>query len=181
MTDYTLDALDHSEPVAGYYAGQMVRGGPRCPVRIWYGPPIDPETGDVMERSYRWLAERCGAPVDLNEVWPWVAQHAISYAQFEGLMRLAEWARETDPGYFTRPAVATGEMDMTGDFEWELFAGQFMEAVADENADGIEAAAGRLKDMAPMDVERVWGHGVEVRRAANGAARVRKMEESDEK
>ena len=94
-------------------------------------------------------------------------------------MRLAEWARETDPGYFARPSVATGEMDMTGDFEWELFAGQFMEAVADENADGIEAAAGRLKDLAPMDVARVWGRGVEVRRAANGAARVRKMEESD--
>lgn len=92
MTDYVVDS-----PREGYYRTRMVRGGPFVPVHIWYGPPHDPETGEIMDRSPRWNALRNGDPCDAAEVWNWCCAHPINETEYHYLLRLKEWAVQHAP------------------------------------------------------------------------------------
>lgn len=38
----------------GYYETRLIKGGPPVGVRITYGPPVDPLTGEEMDRSWRY-------------------------------------------------------------------------------------------------------------------------------
>jgi len=82
-------------PVAGFYKTRW--SDPKAPwvapinrpwvaVRIWFGPPHDPTTGEVMDRSYRWQAIRSGTFVELDWVWPHCARHPISEAEYDALL-----------------------------------------------------------------------------------------------
>ena len=62
--------LDASIPEAGFYRMRLRSGAVPCGVRIWHGPPHDPDTGEEMDRSWRWQAEANGDPVDIDDVWP---------------------------------------------------------------------------------------------------------------
>ena len=57
-------------PVAGYYAFEMSERSVPHVARIWFGAPLDPVTGEEMDRSHRWQATRNGKPCDLESVWP---------------------------------------------------------------------------------------------------------------
>lgn len=86
------------EPVAGFYRGRMVRGGVWVTIRIWYGPPHDPITGEELDRSPRWQAERNGELVAVYAVWPYCAGEPISEAEYRFMLADAKWAREHAPG-----------------------------------------------------------------------------------
>lgn len=85
------------EPVVGFYRVRMVRNGPWVPVRIWRGPPIDPDTGEELDRSWRYFAERDGKLVEVDRVWPWCGRHPISEQEFQFLRQRSEHARHFRP------------------------------------------------------------------------------------
>lgn len=102
--------------MAGWYQW-LRRGRPAQPVRIWFGPPSDPETGEEMARSWRWQMLVSGRPVVAvaedredpfdpvwADVWPQVSADPIPRAEYEFLLATIEHARLHDPNSpFARP------------------------------------------------------------------------------
>lgn len=100
-------------PAAGTYATRLVKGGPRVPVRIWFGTAIiDGEEQDrapgwhveIDGRTDRWEHDeetgyRCRVPLDVNSVWPFCARWPIREARYRFMLRHAEWAREHAPDH----------------------------------------------------------------------------------
>lgn len=80
------------------------------PIRIWWGPPLDPDTGEEMDRSPRWQiavggvlllddqpVEISGATiVNLSDIWPQALSHPIERARYEYLIARADWAADYD-------------------------------------------------------------------------------------
>lgn len=92
-----MNALHVDTPTAGFYAMRLVRNGPLVPVRIWYGPPHDPVTGEELDRSHRYQAELGGKPTDVDRVWPWCAKHPIDEAEYRYMLGVSQWAAEHAP------------------------------------------------------------------------------------
>jgi hypothetical protein len=95
-------ALQADTPVTGYYRFRWRRGAPACGVRIWYGPPRDPDTGEEMDRSWRWQAQVNGRYVDLRRVWPVCGAEPISPDEHDYLAYRAQVATAADP--YSAPA-----------------------------------------------------------------------------
>lgn len=93
----TFEGADVSEPVAGFYRGRLVSDGVIGGIRLWYGPPKDPVTGEEMDRSHRWQAEFDGAYVEFDRVWPLCAGSPISEADYRALVARREWAKKNSP------------------------------------------------------------------------------------
>lgn len=79
-------------PVAGFYRARLRSGGMMVGIRIWYGAPHDPVTGDEMDRSHRWQAEANGRYIELDHVWPGCAGEPIDQAEHDHLKSLQDWA-----------------------------------------------------------------------------------------
>jgi hypothetical protein len=96
------------------------------PVRIWFGPPLDPETREPLERSWRWQIELAGYPFDevlviggitfaaVSDFWPVVKREPIDEAEYRFRLQRQEWAAEFDeydpfgtPGGRIDPMTAT--------------------------------------------------------------------------
>lgn len=90
-------ALDVTTPVAGFYRFKLRSGGVAVGVRLWFGPPKDPVTGEEMDRSWRWQAEAGGEYVDFDRVWPACGGTPIDEAEYCRLIRQQEWARQNAP------------------------------------------------------------------------------------
>ena len=88
---------DVSEPAAGYFRYRLGQDQPRGGVRIWHGPPLDPVTGEELDRSHRWQAEFNGEPIDFNRVWPACIGEPITEADYRHYCARTEWAREHAP------------------------------------------------------------------------------------
>lgn len=84
-------------PTAGWYRFRLVSGGHPVAVKIWHGPPHDPDTGEELDRGWRWQAQANGEPIDLDRVWPGCAREPIPAAEAEYLLGVAVWARENAP------------------------------------------------------------------------------------
>lgn len=100
-------------PIAGYYATQLVRGGPRVPVKIWFGQAII--GGEEQDRAPGWFVEidgrtdrieldretgyRCRVPLDVTTVWPFCAKEPITENEYRYLAAHAGWAREHQPDH----------------------------------------------------------------------------------
>lgn len=84
-------------PTAGYYRTRLVRGGIFCPVKIWHGPPNDPETGEPLDRSWRWQCLVGGELIDLHRVWPWCGRHPIDETEYTLMLERAKWAAKYAP------------------------------------------------------------------------------------
>ena len=98
--------IDVSTPVAGFFRYRMRAASPRGGVRIWYGPPKDPVTGEVLDRSWRWQAEFNGELVDdFDRVWPACAGDPITEADYRAYCARTEWARQNAPN----SSYATGK------------------------------------------------------------------------
>lgn len=67
-------------------------------VRLWHGPPLDPIDGSVLDRSWRWMAEFDGEPIDFERVWPACTGQPITEAEYRQLVARREWARREAPG-----------------------------------------------------------------------------------
>lgn len=85
------------QPQEGYYKTRLVKGGVWCPVRIWYGQPLDPVTGELLDRSPRWQALRNGEEYDAASVWNWCCGNPISEADYNHMMAVKEWAEKHAP------------------------------------------------------------------------------------
>lgn len=83
----------------GYYRTRMVSGGPWCPVRIWFGPPADPDTGELIDRSPRWQATLRGLQYegDVASLWSWCAKHPITEAEHNYMVATARHAVTHEP------------------------------------------------------------------------------------
>lgn len=83
-----LDAVPIWPPRAGHYQW-MNADETRSAILIWHGPPIDPETGEELDRSPRWQALRDGTEVPIDDVWPLVRGREITQEEYEELRRVA--------------------------------------------------------------------------------------------
>lgn len=97
-------AVSVSEPVAGFYRVKLGRSTVRRYVRTWYGPPADPVTGEILDRSWRWQAEADGEPIDFERVWPICAGDPVSEDDYRRAVARKAWAKEQAP----ESAYATG-------------------------------------------------------------------------
>jgi hypothetical protein len=92
-----VGAQDVSVPKPGFYRHRLRSGGIAGAVRIWFGPPHDPETGEEMDRSHRWQAEFLGEYVEFDECWPLCAGDPVSEAEYRTLIARQDWARRNLP------------------------------------------------------------------------------------
>lgn len=86
-------------PRAGFYRHRRI-GRVDRPVRIWFGPPLDPETGEEMDRSPRWQIMLTGAVLEFdrwNLVWPSCQSDPIPQAEYDYLLARAATSDPTDP------------------------------------------------------------------------------------
>lgn len=90
-------AVDVTTPVAGFYRGKLRSGGVLVGIRLWYGAPHDPVTGEIMDRSLRWQAHANGRYVEFDDVWPACADEPISEADYDFYASRQGWAEENAP------------------------------------------------------------------------------------
>lgn len=102
-----VDALEE-----GWFLLKRRRAGRvDVPIRIWFGPPQDSETGAIMDRSWRWQIEIngvdalnpdqpamiSGQPVtSLEGIWPEAKTEPIDKAEYDYRVARAAWAEEHD-------------------------------------------------------------------------------------
>lgn len=90
--------IDVSKPVEGYYLHRLRKGSVTVAVHIYYGPPLDPVTGERLDRSWRWQADVNGRPGDFfHRVWPACAGNQISESLYRRYCRRLEWAEQNAP------------------------------------------------------------------------------------
>lgn len=91
------EGLDPDVPVAGYYRHRMRSGGHPVGVRIWFGRPLDPVTGEELDRSLRWQAQMNDRSIELDRVWPYCARQPIDEREYRYLAELQAWAEREAP------------------------------------------------------------------------------------
>lgn len=80
------------------------------PVRLWFGAPRDPETGEELDRAPRWHVEVGGIlwdgqPLDvrgftvetLDQIWPIARREPTTLADYAFRVDAAEWAEQFAP------------------------------------------------------------------------------------
>lgn len=95
---HRFEGIDASEPAEGFYRFRLRSGGVFGVVRLRYGPPDDPITGEPLDRSWRWQADFNGEYVDLHRVWPACARNPVTEADYRRAIKRQEWAQEHAPG-----------------------------------------------------------------------------------
>lgn len=92
------EGIDVTEPVAGFYRTRLAGRSIAVGVRLFFGPPYDPITGEVLDRSWRWLCDVNGEPFGYFErVWPVCAGDQITEAEYENYCARQRWARTQAP------------------------------------------------------------------------------------
>jgi hypothetical protein len=93
-----------ARPEPGYFRMRLVKGGPLVGARIVYQPTPDPETGDLLDRSWYWSAvvndERIGDPCvrPSDAVFRiWESGERIDEPEYAYLIASARWASEFAP------------------------------------------------------------------------------------
>lgn len=93
-----MTAPSISTPQAGLYRVRLAREpAPWCPLRIWQGFPLDPETREPLERGWLWRAELHEVEVDVWRHWPYCAGEPISEAEYRYLVALHRHATTHEP------------------------------------------------------------------------------------
>lgn len=92
--------LDPDVPVAGFYRVRLVRDGPFVALRYWLGPPLDPETGEELDRSPVWQCRMNGTElVPVDRFWPRCAREPITREDHDRLCVLHRSVDPTSPYY----------------------------------------------------------------------------------
>lgn len=89
--------FDPDQPVAGFYRMRLVSGGVFVGIRIWHGRPLDPVTGEELDRSLRWQAQANGEMIDLARVWPQCARDPIDAREYAYLIQQQRWGERQAP------------------------------------------------------------------------------------
>ena len=92
-----LNGVNADVPEAGYYRRKLVSGGVDVAIKIWYGFPYHPETGDISERRWGWHALRDGELVDVFECWPGCSGARITEDEYNFMLADAEHCRQYIP------------------------------------------------------------------------------------
>lgn len=94
------------------YKVQLVKNGPQIPLRIWFGHPVDPVTGETLtERPAIWRAIMNGRELPIERAcielmpdsWspggvnPVVKGEQITQADYDHYVRLNRWAIDHAP------------------------------------------------------------------------------------
>jgi hypothetical protein len=109
-----FEGIDVTEPtLPGYYRARLVSGGVRGGVKIWFGAPLDPVTGEELDRSHRWQALFDGEYVDFDRVWPVCAGDPISEAEYRRYCGRKTWAEQNAPD--SAYALRTRRLDPLSD------------------------------------------------------------------
>lgn len=95
--DAKADGFDPDQPIAGFYRMRLRSGAAYCGIRIWHGAPLDPVTGEELDRSHRWQAQVNGAAIELERVWPKCAASPIDADEYRHLCAVQDWARDHAP------------------------------------------------------------------------------------
>lgn len=94
----TFTGLDAETPVAGFYRIRLGAGTVALAIKIWFGPPHDPVTGEEMDRSWRWQVQADdGELLELDRVWPACARSPITEADFHARQGRRRWAQSSAP------------------------------------------------------------------------------------
>lgn len=93
----TFSGHNPDVPVPGHYRMRLRSGGAFVGVRIWFGPPLDPVTGDELDRAPRLQSHINGAYADMDRVWPRCAGDPITAAEYDHLCRVQTWAEQHAP------------------------------------------------------------------------------------
>jgi hypothetical protein len=88
-----------SDPVPGFFKIKLVRGGPYVAARLEFGPGVDPETGEELDRSYMWTATVAGKvprlpspdPVKAGAMNVWLHGIEITEADYRYLIDSQAW------------------------------------------------------------------------------------------
>jgi hypothetical protein len=86
-----------STPTAGFFRHRLRSGSVDVGIRIWFGPPADPVTGEELDRSWRWQAQANGDPIDFDRVWPECARVPITEAEYRRFCARQRWAATNAP------------------------------------------------------------------------------------
>lgn len=93
-----FDGLDVETPVAGFYRVRIGAETVAVGVRLWFGAPLDPVTGEELDRGWRWQAQADdGSFLEFERVWPACARDPITEDSFNARRARREWAREHAP------------------------------------------------------------------------------------
>lgn len=96
--DASFEGVNPDIPEAGYYEMKLRSGGAICGIHIWHGLPLDPETGEEMDRSPGWNAKVNGRYyLNIERIWPSCAETKITKRKYEDHCRRASWAKEHAP------------------------------------------------------------------------------------
>lgn len=88
---------DVSQPVAGFFRHRLRGGAVAVGVRLWFGPPHDPVTGEELDRSWRWQAEANGREIAFERVWPQCTGQPIDAQEYAHLSSLQDWGEQHSP------------------------------------------------------------------------------------
>jgi hypothetical protein len=87
-------------PDPGCYLIRLARGGPPVALRIWFGAPLDPDTGEELDRAPRWMAQINGTSlIEFDRVWPECAKRPISDAEHDRIAKASLTVDRSDPFY----------------------------------------------------------------------------------
>ncbi len=90
--------VDASTPVAGFYKFKPRSDAVYRAVKIHFGPPLDPVTGEVLDRSWRWMANLDnGELIDFDLAWPVCAKAPITESDWQYYCSRSAWAAENAP------------------------------------------------------------------------------------
>lgn len=92
-----FSGYDPDVPQAGFYRFRLRSGGMMVGVRIWHGAPLDPVTGEELDRSHRWNAAVNGRPIDLERVWPACARNPSNAEEYAFLSAQQDWGERHAP------------------------------------------------------------------------------------
>jgi hypothetical protein len=93
-------SYDPDIPVAGYYQIKLRKGGPPVALRFWFGPPVDRDTLETLDRSPGWFCTINGADVvEAAYFWPECARQPISIAEYHRISRLSRTLDRASPFY----------------------------------------------------------------------------------
>lgn len=98
-SERTFEGFNTDIPVEGYYRMKLRSGGVLVGIRVWYGAPLDPVTGEELDRGWRWQALANGEPIDLERVWPVCAADPVDEREYQFLTQRQAWARENSPDH----------------------------------------------------------------------------------
>lgn len=90
--------LDVESPVAGFYKMRLRSGAVFAVVKVWFGPPNDPVTGEPLDRSWRWQAHANGELIPFEQAWPACARIPATEDDYRRAIQRQRWAQENAPG-----------------------------------------------------------------------------------